>query len=105
MAGEAPSLTHWTAKEFPIPCFQGTSVMYVYKNDLVDGDLYGEGNIGILNCPFFFFLHFIYVRSFFILLSLTFFIISFRYVWICMTHVCFCVLRKVESTQLDSESQ
>lgn len=21
MAGEAPSLTHWTAKEFPIPCF------------------------------------------------------------------------------------
>ena len=58
MAGEAPSLTHWTAKEFPIPCFQGTSVMYVYKNDLVDGDLYGEGNIGILNCPFFFFFAF-----------------------------------------------
>lgn len=45
-----------------------------------------EGNIGILNCPFFF-LHFIYVRSFFIFLSLTFFIISFRYVWICMTCV------------------
>ena len=38
MAGEAPTPTHWTAREFPIPCFQGTNV-YVYKNDLVDGDL------------------------------------------------------------------
>ena len=39
MSGEAPSPTYWTAREFPIPCFQGTNVMYVYKNDLVDGDL------------------------------------------------------------------